>query len=333
MQMHVTENKHQNIENAIRLIRTAVKRHNPKLVVLPEMFNTMYGKQYFEDFAETIPNGETVTAMSTLARELNIYLVGGSIVERDIKSKNILYNTCCVFDTTGTMICKYRKMHLSDFEMDNEFRLRESDYFKCGTTLNTFDIDGIKVGLGIGYDLSFTELATLYRKNGVDMLIYPAVYPSTLGEMHWEQLNRTRAIDNQVYVLGVSQARNDNHYDLVQNGHSLLVDFRGRVLTRGGKDEEILYGIVGKRAAFPFWLGRDFNFIYFFTPFQTLRCWRNSVAKLSCSITSVPTSMTPSIRCNLYLGLFKLTSYQMETQKNFKKFRSEENLIKKKCRK
>lgn len=127
-------------------------------------------------------------------------------------------------------------------EVDNDFRLRESDWIKNGNQLVTFDIDGIKVGLGIGYDLSFSELATLYRKNGVEMMIYPSVYPTTLGQMHWEQLVRTRAIDNQVYVLGVSQARDDNNYDLIQNGRSMLVDFRGRVVVRAGDDEEILYG-------------------------------------------------------------------------------------------
>jgi len=240
VQMHVTKDKHRNIDNATRLITTAVKRFNPKLVVLPEMFNTLYGKQYYDNFAELIPNGETCVALSTLARDFKIYLVGGSIVERDVKD-NCLYNTTTVFGPTGSLIAKYRKIHLSDMEMDNDFHLRESDYFKNGRTLTTFDIEGIKIGLGIGYDLSFNELATLYRKMGVDMLIYPAIYPTTLGQMHWEMLNRTRAIDNQVYVLGVSQARDDLNYDLVQNGRSMLVDYRGRVLTRAGDDEEILF--------------------------------------------------------------------------------------------
>lgn len=111
--MHVTNNKETNIQNAIRLIRTAVQRHNPKLVVLPEYFNTWYGKQYFEDFAEIIPTGETVTALSNLARDLKIYLVGGSIPERDTKNKNVLYNTTTVFSPTGTLIAKYRKVNYS----------------------------------------------------------------------------------------------------------------------------------------------------------------------------------------------------------------------------
>lgn len=245
VQMHVTKNKQHNIDNAIRLIKTAVTRYNPKLVVLPELFNTLYGKQYFDNFAEVIPNGETTTALATVARDLKIYLVGGSIVERDVKD-NYLYNTTTVFGPTGTLIAKYRKIHLSDMEMDTDFRLRESDYFKSGRTLTTFDIEGIKIGLGIGYDMSFNELATLYRKMGVDMLIYPSLYPTTLGQMHWEQLNRVRAIDNQVFVLGVSQARDDTNYELIQNGRSMLVDYRGRVLMRAGDDEDILYVDLGK---------------------------------------------------------------------------------------
>ena len=246
VQMHVTHDKRQNIETAVRLVRTAVKRYNPRLVVLPEHFNFLYGKQqWYDEYAEVIPTGETTLVLSNLARDLNIYLVGGSIIERDQRDKTMLYNTTTVFSPTGTLIAKYRKIHLSDMELDTQFKIRETDFIRTGDKLSIFEIDGLKVGLGIGYDMSFAELATLYRKQGVDMLIYPAAYPERLGLLHWEQLNRTRAIDNQVYVLGVSPARNDID-DVVYYGHTMLVDPRGRVIVRGGDVEEILYTELGR---------------------------------------------------------------------------------------
>lgn len=130
-------------------------------------------------------------------------------------------------------------------ELDTDFNLRESDILKRGTTLTTFEVEGLKIGLGIGYDMSFGEMATLYRKNGADMLIYPSAYPARLGLLHWDQLNRVRAIDNQLFVVGVSPARDDNT-ELVYYGHSMVVDPKGRVLVRGGDKEEILYTDLGK---------------------------------------------------------------------------------------
>ncbi|KAJ6638192.1 Omega-amidase NIT2 [Pseudolycoriella hygida] len=240
VQMNVTHDKEHNITHAIRLIRTAVQKYNPKIVVLPENFTFLYDKYNFDKYAEVIPLGETYVALSNIAKELRIYLVGGSIIERDDRNKNILYNTTMVFNPSGTMIAKHRKIHLSDMELDRDFNIRESDILKRGTTLTMFDVEGWKIGLGIGYDMSFTEMATLYRKNGVDLLIYPSAYPARLGLLHWDHLNRARAIDNQVFVVGVSPARDDTT-DLMYYGHSMVVDPRGRVLVRAGDKEEIIY--------------------------------------------------------------------------------------------
>ncbi|KAJ6638191.1 Omega-amidase NIT2 [Pseudolycoriella hygida] len=240
VQMHITKSKDVNLTNAMTLIRRAVHKYDPKLVVLPEYFNYFFDKQTVEEHAEYIPNGTTYTALMNIARELRIYLVGGSIIERDEKNKHMFYNTTMVFNPTGEMIAKYRKIHLTDMEMDYDFKLMESDVLKRGHTLTMFDMDGMKIGLGIGYDLCFAELATLYRKNGCDMLIYPVVYPARLGLMQWDHLNRARAIDNQLFVVGVSPAR-DITKEFTCFGHSMVVDGHGRILVRGGDLEDILY--------------------------------------------------------------------------------------------
>lgn len=240
--MHVVNNKERNIENAVRLIRKCVKDFNPKLVVLPENFNMLYGTRVLES-AEIIPTGETSVTLATLARELKIYLVCGSIIERCETNTTLLYNTSMVYSPMGVLIAKHRKIHLTDIDIVTDVRIRELDYVKAGNKLTTFDVDGIKVGLGIGFDLSFGELATLYRKDGCDLLIYPIVYPVGLGNVQ-EHLLRTRAIDNQLYVVGVSQARDDTH-ELVSYGHTIVVDPKGLVLTRGFDREDILFTQLG----------------------------------------------------------------------------------------
>lgn len=240
IQMCVTKHKDMNIKNAVRLIRQAVLDYNPKIVVLPENWLTLYGLNMYEECAEIIPNGEVYNIMSMLARELRIYLVCGSIPERDDKLKKVFYNTTMVFSPVGDLITKYRKIHLTNIELDTDYHIRETDFVKHGNTLCTFMVGDVKIGLGIGFDLSFVELATLYRKNGCDILIYPACYPVGLGTMHWDTLLRTRAIDNQMFVLGVSVARDDTH-DVVCYGHTMVVDPMGRILVRAYDVEEILY--------------------------------------------------------------------------------------------
>lgn len=246
IQMHVVNNKERNIENAVRLIRKCVKDYNPKVVVLPENFNMVYGTRLVES-AEIIPTGETCVTLSTLARELRIFLVCGSIIERCDMNTKLLYNTCMVYSPTGGLIARHRKIHLTDVELVTDVKIRELEFVTAGNKLTTFDVDGIKVGLGVGFDLSFGEIATLYRKDGCDLLIYPIVYPVGLGEMQ-EHLLRTRAIDNQLYVVGVSQARDDTQ-EVVSYGHTIVVDPKGLVLVRGFDREDILFTELGKNAA------------------------------------------------------------------------------------
>lgn len=253
--MNVTGDKLTNIKHAERLIRDAVYKFKPRLVVLPEYFNTKLNKTDIELFAETFPTGETFRTLELLAKELDIYLVGGSIPERD--DKTTIYNTTLVFAPTGRLIAKYRKIHLLDVdvgmtEIYGGFRdikkLRETDFIKSGKELTTFELDGIKVGLGIGYDLCFGELTRLYRLKGVDLVIFPSRFTEKLGKLKFELLTKARAVDNQLYLLAVEQARDyrkdvrlDEDDVFKPFGRSLLVDFKGRIVARGGDDEELIY--------------------------------------------------------------------------------------------
>ncbi len=78
---------------------------------MKECFNSPYGVKYFPEYSESIPDGETVQALSKAAKENNVYLIGGSIPERD-GSK--LYNTCTIFDPNGNLIAKHRKVIFKD---------------------------------------------------------------------------------------------------------------------------------------------------------------------------------------------------------------------------
>lgn len=172
LQMNVVENKDENNTTAIRLIRSAFDKYKCRMVMLPECFNTMHGKKdVFVRNAEIIPTGTTCVLFANIAKELNIYVVCGSIPERDDTIKDRFYNTMVVFSPTGTIVAKHRQLHVIDMDVTNEFKICQTDYVTCGKTLTMFDMDGIKVGMGVCCDMFYCEMATLYRKNGNNELL------------------------------------------------------------------------------------------------------------------------------------------------------------------
>lgn len=235
VQSRVGKDRTKNLENAAKLIAEA-KKGGAKLVALPECFNSPYGTKFFNEYAESIPNGPTCQMLSQAAKDHSIYLVGGTFPEVE---NNKFYNTCTVWNPEGKLLVKYRKMHLFDIDIPGGITFKESDVLHAGNELVTFDFEGVKVGLGICYDMRFEELAKLYRLQGCELLIYPGAFNMTTGPIHWELLQRARALDNQVYVFAISPARNEQGY--IAWGHSQITNPWGKVTVRAGHEEEIIY--------------------------------------------------------------------------------------------
>lgn len=234
IQSRVGANRSENLENARKLINQA-NTLGAQLVSLPECFNSPYGTKFFNEYAESIPNGPTSEMLSKAAQDNKVYLVGGTFPEIE---NNKYYNTCTVWNPEGKLIAKYRKMHLFDIDIPGGITFKESDVLAAGNSLATFDIDGTKIGLGICYDLRFEELAKLYRLQGVEILIYPAAFNLTTGPLHFELLQRGRAIDNQVFVLAISPARGTQGY--IAWGHSQITNPWGKVIGQAKEGEEIV---------------------------------------------------------------------------------------------
>ncbi|XP_030762381.1 omega-amidase NIT2 [Sitophilus oryzae] len=238
IQSRVGTNRKENLENAEKLIKQA-KNSGAKLVSLPECFNSPYGTKFFNQYAESIINGPTSQMLSRAAKENEIFLVGGTYPEID---NNKYYNTCTVWNPKGELIATYRKMHLFDIDIPNGITFKESDVLAAGNNLSSFEVNGIKVGLGICYDLRFEELAKLYRLDDVKIMVYPGAFNMTTGPIHFELLQRARALDNQVYVLGVSPARAEQGY--IAWGHSQITDPWGKVIAQAKEGEEIIYSDI-----------------------------------------------------------------------------------------
>jgi len=235
VQMLSGVDKTSNLNHAKQLIAEAAS-NDAKLVVLPECFNSPYGTQHFSGYAETIP-GPSCEMLSNVAKEHKIWLVGGSIPERE---GDKFYNTLTAYSPSGEMICKHRKVHLFDIDVPGKIRFQESEVLTAGNTFNTFEAEGIKIGVGICYDVRFAEMARLYTQSGCKLLIYPGAFNLTTGPLHWNLLARARAVDNQLFVCMCSPAR-DTTASYVAYGHSVVVDPWGAVIADAQENEVIIY--------------------------------------------------------------------------------------------
>ena len=238
VQLAVGSSKADNVKKAVSLIQAAAKE-GAKLVALPECCNCPYGNAYFPEYAEQIP-GPSTEAFASAAKENNVYLVAGSIPERD---GDKLYNTCTVFNPEGLMTAKHRKMHLFDIDIPGKITFQESKTLSPGNKFTTFETPFAKIGIGICYDIRFAEMAQIYAKMGCDLLLYPGAFNMTTGPAHWELLQRARALDNQLFVATVSPAR-DEAASYVAWGHSTLVSPWGEVVAKGGHTEETVYADI-----------------------------------------------------------------------------------------
>jgi omega-amidase len=239
VQMKVTIDKLTNLKNAKEMIHLAASKNKPNIVVLPEYFNCPLIPDATPKFAEEESSSQTLQTLSTLAKDYKINLIGGSI---PMKDGDKYYNTSYSFDTKGIMKARHRKLHLFDIDIPGKMTYMESSTLSAGSQFTVFETDVCKIGIGICYDVRFPEYAHILKKQyNVDMLVYPAAFNTVTGPMHWDLLQRARALDNNVFVAMCSPARSDDPripYKIY--GHSSITDPFGDIMLQTGVDEAVI---------------------------------------------------------------------------------------------
>lgn len=238
IQMKVKDKKDDNLHKAAKLI-DKIGKEDVDMVVLPEMFSCPYNTKNFPIYAEE-EGDYSYKFLSEVSKRNNIYLIAGSIPK---KEDNNIYNTSYVFNRQGEKIAKHRKVHLFDIDIKNKQTFRESDTLSAGDKVTVFGSEFGKIGLCICYDFRFPEIARLMVDKGAKAIIVPASFNMTTGPAHWDIMFRSRAIDNQVYTIGCSPAR-DYDYSYISYGHSLIVSPYGDILCElDEKEGSITYDI------------------------------------------------------------------------------------------
>ena len=227
VQMSSTPNKVENLTTAGRLLRAAAAS-GAELVALPELWSCHGLESAYHENAEPIP-GETTNFLGNLARELGLYLLGGSILEGARESSK-LHNTSTLFRPDGELAAVYRKIHLFDVKAPDREYL-ESGTIVPGEEMVTAKAGTATLGLSVCYDVRFPELYRLLALQGAEVLMVPAAFTLQTGKDHWELLLRARAVENQAFVVAPAQwgQKADGRWTY---GRSLIVDPWGTVLAQ-----------------------------------------------------------------------------------------------------
>lgn len=218
-QQRILPEREVNIMKGMSLIKRALQV-KANIVILPELFNTGFYKHNYECVE---PLEDELSLLLKISQQKDIMIIAG-LAERE---GDDLYNSAVII-YRGKIIGKYRKTHL--FPLTDEKK-----YFKAGDKLEVFETPFGKIGLLICYEVRFPELSRKLVKMGAEIIAIPAEFPKERIE-HWRVLLQARAIENQVFVVGVNCVEGDLDY----GGHSMLVDPMGSILIEASEYQEVM---------------------------------------------------------------------------------------------
>lgn len=215
-------------EKTLKKIRGMVRHaaaSGAALICFPEQFATGWDprpRMHIEDI-----DGSIVSALRTCARESSVGILGSFREAHTPLPKN----TAVAIDSGGNILATYAKMHL--------FSAGHEDVGSSpGTGLGTFRLGALTLGIAICYDLRFSDLFRLYAERGVHAVLVPAAWPA-VRKKHWELFIQTRALENQIYVIGINTTGRtpvDSY-----SGDSITADPFGTIISRANDAEQLLF--------------------------------------------------------------------------------------------
>ena len=216
----ITGNVQANIEKVNKLVTQNLEK-DTDVLILPEVWTVGWDCEEFSKSAQNLKDSSVIAFLSELAKKYNMHIIGGSFIRKTDDGK--LYNSCPVFDRSGKLVALYDKNHLYSY-----CGCTEGKYITPGNNGVIVDIEGIKTGLTICYDIRFPELYREYRKMGVQLFVNAAAW-GVAKPIPWEMLPKARAIENQAFMVALTQC---GPIDLANwnIGHSRVIDYLGETI-------------------------------------------------------------------------------------------------------
>lgn len=215
--------KEKNMATILRLTKDLPE--DCDFLVLPELWNIGYDKEHLLEKAESMKES-SIGFLRKLAREKQVHIVGGSIAERHEKG---IFNTLPVINKNGELVSKYRKAHLFPLGIE------EKEMFLEGDEWGLYRDEKETYGLMLCYDLRFPSFCRNLALRDASVIFVPAQWPSARMN-HFHILLQARAIENQVYVVGVNRCGNDG---ISYSGGSMIIAPDGTIVAKCGTEEEL----------------------------------------------------------------------------------------------
>src|SRR5919199_2053140 len=231
VQMRSSENKTENLELSVALVREAAKKKS-NLICFPE-FQMAYSPasqsaNQLSKIAESVNDGNFITTLRRAAKVNKISIISTIYEKSDSEFDNRVYDTAVLIDNKGEISSVYRKLHLYD-----ALGFKESDKMMPGNTIEkpAKTLVG-KIGLMICYDIRLPEMSRILTVKGANILASPSAWVhGVMKEEHWQTLLKARAIENGLYIIAPNQIGN------IFSGRSMVVDPFGIVLLDMGNRE------------------------------------------------------------------------------------------------
>lgn len=190
-------------------------------------------REMLKDRAHPWDGNEDVARLSAIARENRLYLHVGSLAIALPDGR--FANRSVLFAPDGAIVETYDKIHLFDADIPGTSAYRESATYAGGNRAVVADLDGVKLGFSICYDMRFAALYRSLAQAGAHMIAVPAAFTVPTGRAHWEVLLRARAIETGCYVLAAAQGGTHENGRSTY-GHSIIIAPWGEIVAQAEDD-------------------------------------------------------------------------------------------------
>ena len=223
-----------NIEKVKELLEANLSNRIADFVFLPEVWTVGWDCPSFLMCAEIIDNASSIKMLKNIAKKYSVNIIGGSFIQKGINGE--LFNTSPAINRYGELVCTYDKNHLFSYYGSNE-----GSYISVGKNPVMVELDGVKIGLTICYDIRFPEIYRAYRKAGADILVNMAAWGAN-KKIPWDSMTTSRAVENQTYFVALTQTGKIK--DGANLGHSMIIDYKGDILSEIDKIEGGIYATI-----------------------------------------------------------------------------------------
>jgi predicted amidohydrolase len=206
-----------NLVKMSEMISKIASQQRVDLIVFPELITSGYELGLrFTELAQRVP-GPTVNLIAQRANEYGVYIAFGMVTKERVES--VLYNSAVLVGPDGELLDVYNKIHL---------RGEERMAFREGYKLPVIETEVGNLGMMIGYDLAFPEVARSLVLDGADILCVMSNWEAPAID-EWKTYLRARAYENAVFVVGANRVGED--VTITFGGESMVVGPRGQIFT------------------------------------------------------------------------------------------------------